>query len=398
MASFVELDTNVDQGSLLQDFYAFMADRFPGWTPAAPNLETVMAEGLSALAASTLELAADVPNEIFMQFGLTVVNIPPLEASNATADTTWTMVDDAGYTIDEGTQIAITDEAGEAHAFEVNDTVVVLAGSTVTAAGEVHVTALEEGADANDLTNIPELLDSLDFVDGIALVGTTGGGADSEDPVVYRDRLASELQLMAPRPIVPDDFAALVRDNIPGVARAVAIDGYDPADHATYDPDDPGTWKERMVTVVGVDDAGAALTTGTKNAITAYLDAKREINFVANVDDPTFTEIDVTYVAKAYPTFDTIALKATVDAAIAAYLDPANWGKPAFGDDPGAWLNVTKVRYLEVSEIINRVDGVNYIESLQIKVHGVGALGTTDLDLAGVAPLTQPGAINGTVD
>lgn len=395
--SYIELETNVDQGSLLQDFYDFMADRFPGWVPAAANPEAVLAEGFASLAAETLDLAADVPDEIFMQFGRTIVNIPPQEAARATADTTWTLIDDAGYTIEEGTQIAISDPAGEPHAFEVDQDVVVLAGATATAAGEVAVTAIEEGAAASGLTAAPDLLDSLDFVGSIALVGATAGGEDAEDPVAYRDRLARELQLMAPRPILPNDFAVLVRDNVAGIARAVAIDGYDPGSPGTYDPADPLTWTPRMIAIAGTDAAGANLSVGVKAAADAYLQSQREVSFVVNMIDPSRTTVDVQYTVKGYPTFDPAALEATVDQALTDYLSPINWGKPlAQGDDPGAWLNATKVRYLEVAEVINRVDGVDYIVDLQIRV-AAGAFGTADLDLAGAAPLTEPGAITGTV-
>lgn len=395
--SFVQLDVHVDQAGQLQDFYDFMAEHFPGWTPAAGNLETVLAEGLAALAAQTLDLAVDVPDEIFMQFGKTIVNLPPLEAAQATADSTWTTIDDAGYTIPAGTQVAIPDAAGQNYAFETTEDVAIPAGVTSTGGGAVHLVSILEGADANALPGQPELIDGLDFVDTISLVSPPVGGSDAEDPVDYRDRLARELQLLAPRPILPDDFAILVRDNVSGVGRAVAIDGYDPSDPGAYDPNDPGTWKERMVAVAVVDADGVAVASGVKSAADTYLQDKREVNFVVNIIDPDYTEIDVTYQAKAYPTFDTVALRDAVNQALTDYLDPANWGLPTTGDDPGEWLNVDKVRYLEVAEVINRTDGVDYIESLTIGIHA-GAMGTADLDLTGVAPLTQPGTITGTVD
>lgn len=48
------------------------------------------------------------------------------------------------------------------------------------------------------------------------------------------------------------------------------------------------------------------------------------------------------------------------------------------------------VRYLEVAEVLNRVDGVDYISTLT--VNG----GTANITLTGVAPLTLAGTVTGT--
>jgi hypothetical protein len=56
----------------------------------------------------------------------------------------------------------------------------------------------------------------------------SAGGVDAENDIAYRDRLAAELTLSSPRPILPDDFAILAR-NVTGVTRALAVNGSIPA-------------------------------------------------------------------------------------------------------------------------------------------------------------------------
>ena len=108
--------------------------------------------------------------------------------------------------------------------------------------------AIEPGEDANDLTEPPELIDALDYVDSIVLDGATDGGVDAEEDADYLDRLRDELQLSAPRPILPHDFEVLARRVSlvwAGPSRSTATTRCD----STYN-------NERMITLVGIDEDG----------------------------------------------------------------------------------------------------------------------------------------------
>jgi uncharacterized phage protein gp47/JayE len=135
-----------------------------------------------------------------------------------------------------------------------------------------------------------ELIDSLGFVQSITLTNPTTGGIDAEEDEDYLNRLSLQLQLLAPRPIVPSDFAAIALD-IPGVGRALAIDGYNPADGTTDN--------ERMITIAAVDTLGAAIPADTKQQLASFLEDRREVNFVINIIDPTYTTVDVTFQVQA---------------------------------------------------------------------------------------------------
>ena len=63
-------------------------------------------ETVARMHAETRYLFTLVSDSIFRYFGENLVNIPPIEGAYATALTTWTMLDDAGYTISAGTHVA----------------------------------------------------------------------------------------------------------------------------------------------------------------------------------------------------------------------------------------------------------------------------------------------------
>ena len=256
-----------------------------------------------------------------------------------------------------------------------------------TAPSEVTIRAIDSGAAANGLPAGPvELIDALGFVTAIASTTVSAGGVDAETEAAYRDRLAEELRLSTPRPILPPDFAVLAK-RIPGVHRAVAIDGYNPAD-ATFN-------NERMVAVSGLDINGADVSPATRAEIDAYLQSEREINFVVNVIASTRTVVTVTTTVKAVAGADPVAVKAAVEAALTVYLDDATWAGGA--ESPPEWRDERVVRYLEVAQVINAVAGVDRITTTGGLFDLLVNAGRADITLAGVAALPTSGAHVATV-
>jgi hypothetical protein len=133
-----------------------------------------------------------------------------------------------------------------------------------------------------------------------------------------------------------------------------------------------------------------------KSDVDALLQAQREVNFLTFVGDPTYTQFDVTTTVTVYPGYDPAYVQALVIDALTAYLQPTNWGVPPFGDTGAqSWINDTTVRYLELTEQVNRVDGVHFVNTLTFGIHG-GAQGTADIVMTGPAPLPKPGTITAT--
>jgi hypothetical protein len=370
--AYLDLPIEVDPDVMKDDAIASLQDAFPAWSAAAGNLETILLEIVAEMSAEQAEVASSVPSAIFRQFGSALVGLPPIDGVSAIGSTTWTLTDALGHVIPAGTFISI-----QGIAFQTSADVTVAVGeSTAT----VPIVAVDTGTDGNGLTGSADLVDTIAYVDSVAVIGATSGGVDAETDDEYLDRLTSELQLMAPRPIIPTDFEVLAR-NIAGVDRAVAIDGYNPADD-TYD-------NERMVAIAAVDDTGTGVSSTIKDAITAYLESLREVNFVVNAIDPTTTPIDVTATLTLLPGFDSATVLSVVEGAIENFLDPANWGRMTSGDGryDRPWINMPTVGYLNIARTILMVEGVAFIDTLT--VNG----GTTDVALSGAAPLTSVGTI-----
>lgn len=383
MTVYLNPPLETDPDVLSDDAIEYLSTNIPGWEPNDGSLSVWMIMALARIAATATDVASAVPISIFRYYGETLIGLSPIDAVKATAETTWTMVDNAGYTIPAGTNVAYRTAGDEYVTFVTTEDVVVPPGALSTAAGEVVIEAVDEGTAGNDLgPGGLELIDALAFVDTIVATAATVGGVDAESDEVYLSRLVTELRLLSPRPILPEDFASLAR-NIPGVQRAVAVDNYDPVAN-TFD-------NERMVAVAPVDAAGEALDAPTKADLQAYLDEMREVNFIVNIFDPTYTVVDVTFQFKVDKNVDPTGVAAASMAAVTDYLQPYNWGVDE--DDPykNTWTKVDHVYYNDIIAILYNIPGLRNVTTLLI--NGVA----DDLALAGAAPLTRPGVIDGTL-
>jgi len=383
--AYIRIPVVSDPESLTQSVYDYIRGQSPAWVPADGNLDVWIIRAICLLAAENRDIASDVQDDIFRYFGATLVGVPPLDATQAQGNTTWTMIDSVGHTIPAGTIVGIRDPAGTLQAFYTLTDVTVPNGQTATAAGAVIILAVEPGSASNNIgtTSGPvELVDVLDWVQSITLVGPTTGGADAEMDADYLDRLATRLQRLSQRPILPADFAAMALDADPTVYRAVAIDGYNPA-NSTYN-------NERMVSVAAVDSNGAAVSSTVKTAIDNLLQANREVNFVVNMIDPKFTIINIVTSIHLATGYTGTAVDSAVTSAIQNYLSPANWGHdPAVqaGVASQTWIETTTVYYNEMITVVSNVQGVDRVISLTMNG------GTADVPLTTPAALTQPGTI-----
>jgi Baseplate J-like protein len=235
MADFLDVEIETDPTALVDDSIDQLASTldangFPGWAPADGNLEIILLKAVAQMAATVASSAAQVPASIFRAFGTKLLNLPYSQGAAATVVTTWTLADTDGHTIPGGTYVTISGLG-----FYVEADVVVDPGSSTAA---VLLLAAEIGTLYNGLTGPIEPIDQIDWVQSIAITGSTSGGADPQDDTDYQNKLAAELALQARRPITADDYAAMAL-TVPStvvpsgvvVGRATAIDGYDPAVH-----------------------------------------------------------------------------------------------------------------------------------------------------------------------
>lgn len=382
--SYIHYPLDADAQQLADEAIAYLVDHLPGWEPSAGHLEVWLIEALANMTAQALTAATDVPRAIFRAWG-PMVGVPPIDATNAIGATTWSAVDNAGYTIPEGTLIGARIAGDQLVAFEVTVDVVIPPGSTQTATGQVPIRAVDPGAVASGLTGPMELIDALSWVDTITLDGSTGGGVDAEPDDTYLARLSRELELMSPRPVLPDDFSVFAR-RVAGVGRATTVDGLDPVAHTTGN--------ERMVTVAVTAPDGTAVPGGVRSQVKDLLERMREVSFIVHVIDPAYQSVDVAATVITTTGYDGAAVGTAVEDALTDWLSPARWGMPGTGDDAtsGGWDDRTVVSRLELAHVIHTVDGVERITALT--VNG----GTSDVTLnAGDVTLPTAGTITVTV-
>lgn len=386
MPEYISVPIETDPESLAQDAFDYITNKIPNWLPSEGNLETIILGAISQMAAENRDLASDVPTTIFRWFGATLLGVPPIDAQPAQVLVTFQAINTDGYTVPAGTIIGLRDSNDELVPFELANDVIILPGLLISTVNDGQLIAVEPGAAASGLPGPAEMIDALSFIAAVTVTGgASSGGVDAEEDDAYMARLVAELQLLSPRPILARDFAVMAR-RVGGVFRATAIDGYNPATQ-TYN-------NEKYVAVAVVDANGNALSAPVKASVDALLQAEREINFVVNVIDPTITNIDVTFAAISLPDFDPAAVELAAEQAVRDYLNPATWGTNPIDDTE--WLNTTVVRYLELAEVINRVEGINYITTLTLAVAG-GGQAAANVTLTGAAPLANDGAIVGTV-
>lgn len=382
--SYIRIPLITDPEALSQSVFQYIINLAPNWTPQDGNLDVWIIRAVAALAGENRDIASDVQDDIFRYYG-TLVGVPPLDGSPATGATTWAMVNSAGYTIPVGTNVGIRDSTGAMQTFQTTADVVIPAGQTATAAGAVVIASLDTGVLYNNLggTNVTlTLIDVLDYVQSVTLLNPTSGGTDPELDADYLARLSSRMQRLSQRPILPNDFAAMSLDADPSVVRAVAIDGYNPAD-STYN-------NQRMVAIAAIDANGNAVNTTVKTKIDTLLQANREINFIVNVIDPKYTTINVVVTYHVATGFDTAATDTAITAALNQYLNSALWGQdPTLAQESGgnSWIETPNVYYNEVIAVVSNVTGVDHVTALTLNG------GTTDIVMATPCALPKVGTV-----
>ena len=479
-----DLDVNVED--IEDEAYAYIQSAFPTWEPRPAQLDAMIIQYFALRAGVVTDQLQTVYASIFKYFGKSLLNLPPNEAVQATVSTTWTAEDSAGHIIPEGSVIALADVNGDLQPFATIQEETIPAASASLAG--VTVRALTAGELANNLSGTVQVLTALDWLASVSVQGASSGGEDAEDDDAYMARLARRISIMAPRPVLADDFALMAMDE-PGVYRATASDnteiqtrseinqislsGYTGGSFtvtvdgqttsgiaynanlatwlstiealSTVAPGDlvltganPGTvtltWGgakanvdivvsvnfsgltgpgsaslvqlqqggsqprydvERAVAVSLLDENGAEPAPAVVAAVDAILQASREQNFIVNIIPPTFTTVNVDVSVVAIPGWDHDDVDAEVTTAIEEYLSPANWGMPFGSDGEVGWDNVTFVRYLELATLVNNIQGVDYVQTLQL---GAPTLGTSNILLTGIFPLPQAGTVTVTVN
>ncbi|MBJ7347841.1 MAG: baseplate J/gp47 family protein, partial [Thermoleophilaceae bacterium] len=230
MTEYLNVDVQLGPDQLTEEAFAQMQATFPGWTPDEAAIETLLIRIAAAMASDVAYGLTTATTEIFRYYGESVVGLAPKHSEKATVPSLWQVRDGLGHTIEAGTQVVVPDGVGDYVAFEVIDDLTIAPSAPVTVIpppASVTMQSVEAGTLGNGLYGPAEANDAIAWLDTVTLTSASTGGTDEESDDDYLNRLRRRLQLMAPRPILPDDFAELALD-IPAVYRAMARDGYNP--------------------------------------------------------------------------------------------------------------------------------------------------------------------------
>lgn len=378
MPAYESIPIETDPDAITSAALDHLASRVENFDPKEAHLEVALIEVISRINSETRLLGKDVPDAIWRTFGQSLVNVAPIERAHATTISTWTMIDPAGYTLHDGTTVAFRVAGDELRSFRVVGDYIIQPGNTVVS--EIPLRAVAAGEGENGLGPGPmEMVDALSYVRSVEAARVTSGGRDPETEDAYMDRLRDEMTLLTPRFVLASDAAVLAR-KVSGVHRALGIDNWNP-ETETFG-------NEKTITVAVVDEKGNSIGADLKERVRQYLIQMREINFVIYVSDPTYTTVNVNFAVRAYPGFDLSDIVQRCRAAVAAYLSPGSWAGGS--ESPPTWRKEDNVvRYLEVAQRLNEVDGVHYISLLTVNSN------TIDVPLAGVAPLPVLGTNTG---
>lgn len=383
MARYVVLPVSQEPEDALDVSLEAIRTVYPDWEAAPADPVGIVLRGNAVMVADMVAVVSRVSEELFRFFGRGLAGVAPMEALPATGVVRFTAQDANGpYVVPDGYEVQAASSLGEPIGFATVGQGIVPNGATFV---DLPVEALDDGTEYNGVTGDVELSDSdfRPYLTDATLIGTTSGGTDREPDADFLDRLATELQLLTPRPIKAADFAVLARRY--GAYRATAIDGYNPTTGTSGNL--------ATVTVAMMDAAGQPLGATLRDAIGAQLEALREVGWEVFTINPTVTAVAVAYTGQTYQDADPVATKAQADAQIAQVLSGINWGYRTDSGDSREWTNETKVRWGDVYRAIQGVPGMRYVTALSIAGAGQG----NDYTLPGVAPLPSPGTISGTV-
>jgi hypothetical protein len=382
-------DTDGDPSAIEDAMVTHLQTRIAGWEAQDGTPERYILEAVSIEQAETRDAAngrGQTYEKIARWFGETAFELAPLDPAAATAAATVTAVNNAGYTVEAGMEITVAGLAGERVGFTVVSNVVIPPGSSATSAGAVALIATVEGADSNGVQADAQVEDlGFDWILSVVLTAPSTGGSDGETDAEYLDRFVRRQRLSSTHLITPSDFEAYAPDWVDPVYgspvdRALALDLYNPAD---------GTYTNQgMVTVVPISDTGTALSAPIMAALKADMQDKVLAGMVVNVIAPTYTAIDVTFTFTTQTDYVPADVKTAAEAAVADVLSPANWGRPAPGEN--VWENEPVVDIGTIEGVIKNTPGVRRVTA--ITVEG----GTTDVTMTGTPALPTAGTIVGT--
>lgn len=366
---------DTDAETLLNQIITYARGVMPEWTPAAGEVEMMLAEtfavGSADLSAYINRVPAGVLEGLIDLFGETRSS-----GVKATGTVDVVMVDTAGYTLPAGTPVAYTSST-PALVYVTDSDLVVSSGSST---GSVAVTATTVGAAHNTVAGSADLqiLSTVSFVSTVAFNSAgPSGGADAESDTTYLERVTNKFATYSSALTTTGQIRTSVLDNFTSTVYRCAV--YDKERY--LDRAVSSTTEHPGYVLVAVGDQNTNNSTGNFSDVTVtsaeianirtHLEDRVPAGLQIDIMSAEVVSVSVTASVKAVSGSDTGVVETAISNALSAYLDPNNWD----------WTK-EKVRVNEVIALIDGVVGVDYVESVS---------------LAGNAEIAPAGADNFTV-
>ena len=341
--------------------------RLPEWTPSETNIELALLEAMALEVAETIYTINRLP-EVMVETLLALYEIERDQGVAPSVTIEFTMADNAGYTIDEGTEVSISISASENLSFFTDSDLIIAPGNTT---GTKTATAIENTISANGVAigTSCELVDAIEAVESIETTTVIAGGEAPEDDTTFLTRGIQRLQRLTDTLVIPEHFSQYALEKT-YVTRAYAIDNYNSEAGSGVPGDHDG-----HITVVVYGD-GANVSNGNKALLLAELDDNASGNLGVHLLNPTINTVNVAIAVKKVDAYTTGAIQTAVQTALTAYLNTATWD----------WSGT--VRRNELITLVSNITGVDYVVSLTTPASDVTYATEGNLVTAGTLTVT----------
>lgn len=354
------------ESDLVDAGVTFAQSVIPEWEPRQGNTEVVLMQALALMLGPEI-MAVQMLGDRVIEGVMNLYGVTRSPGAAATSSVTFTV------TNSNPTQIIPADTRLRLVVSSTGETVDLLTVeqlSIITSeslSGTVGVVAATVGDAAN---GVPagasvSVVATLPFIESAVLATTISGGSGTESDGSFFARAASTLARQVSTLVQAEQFeyAALTRAEI---GRAKAFDNYDPAV--------PGSAQFGHVTVAVANQQGAAVAAPAMTELENWLTSQALASLLVHVIAPTYTAVNIATTVKAGVGQSELEVKANVEAALRAWLDPTTW----------PWESSVS-QYAMIS-VIGNAAGVKEVQSVPATIA-----------LAGKAPLPTIGSITVTV-
>lgn len=330
-----------EPGDLVVEALAVLQAALPDWVPRNGSPEVIYLEALAYVGAEIINSANDTVGAVVEGVLENLFGVARGTGTQAAGELTVTFDSAVSTTIPEGSTFQLPE-----YGVELMSTAEVVVTSTNVATVSVVTTEATSAVNGVDDPAAVDILDSIPNALSVAISSPMAGGADVEGDDEYKARAAFKLGLVTNSLVVLDHYSSYCR--LSGLcSNATTIGAWDGADIGTAG-DDGG------YVTSAVYGLGGLVSAEDKATLAADMQVITADGVTVSVIDAALETVAVTATVASIPGTDTATVRAAVEAALTAWLDPATW---TFGET---------VRTTDAIVVIAAADGVDSVIALTL--------------------------------